>query len=150
MKASHLWTQSYKRSSPCEPWTNSTDARTPATCHSAAMVHKMVSINLGILEKTVVLFFICILFYSTYGDSKPLGKRAINEVQLMHNLGVHKHVEMRQDWLQMKLREIHTASEKKSQEKTGLLPDIVSNLKDLNPREAEDIIAVLEKLMNPS
>lgn len=73
-------------------------------------------------------------------------KRAINEVQLMHNLGVHKHVELRQDWLQTRLREIHTASEKK----TGLLPDVIPNLKDLNPREAEDIIAVLEKLLNPS
>ncbi|XP_026058269.1 parathyroid hormone-like [Carassius auratus] len=114
------------------------------------MVPKMVSINHGLLEKTVVLFSICILFYSTHGDSKPLGKRAINEVQFMHNLGVHKHVELRQDWLQMKLREIHTASEKKNEEKTGLLPDIIPNLKHLNPREAEDIIAVLEKLMNPS
>ncbi len=67
----------------------------------------------------------------------------------MHNLGVHKHVELRQDWLQTKLREIHTASEKKSEEKAGL-PDVIPSLKDLNPREAEDIIAVLEKLMNPS
>ncbi|XP_016425364.1 parathyroid hormone 1a [Sinocyclocheilus rhinocerous] len=114
------------------------------------MVHKMISINLGLLEKTVVLFSICILFYSTHGDGKPLGKRAINEVQLMHNLGVHKHAELRQDWLQMKLREIHTASEKNNEGKTGLLSDIIPNLKDLNPREAEDIIAVLEKLMNPS
>uniref|UniRef100_A0A673HUT0 Parathyroid hormone n=1 Tax=Sinocyclocheilus rhinocerous TaxID=307959 RepID=A0A673HUT0_9TELE len=114
------------------------------------MVHKMVSIHLGFLEKTVVLFSICILFYSTHADSKPLGKRAINEVQLMHNLGVHKHVELRQDWLQMKLREIHTASEKKNEDETGLLPDIITKLTDLNPMEAEDIIAVLEKRMNPS
>ncbi|KAL1247482.1 hypothetical protein QQF64_022858 [Cirrhinus molitorella] len=67
----------------------------------------------------------------------------------MHNLRVHKHVELRQDWLQMKLREIHTAS-KKNEDKTGLAPDIIPELKDLNPREAEDIIAVLERLMNPS
>lgn len=76
-------------------------------------------------------------------------KRAINEVQLMHNLGVHKHVELRQDWLQMKLQEIHTASNK-NEEKTALVPDIIPKLKNLNPREAEDIIAVLESLMNPS
>lgn len=68
----------------------------------------------------------------------------------MHNLGVHKHVELRQDWLQTKLREIHTASIKSTDARTALLPDIIPNLKDLNPREAEDIIAVLEKLMNPS
>ncbi|XP_056107014.1 parathyroid hormone 1a [Rhinichthys klamathensis goyatoka] len=109
------------------------------------------SINLGFLEKTAVFFSICILFYSTNADSKPLSKRAINEVQLMHNLGVHKHAELRQDWLQTKLREIHTAAIKNTgAERTALLPDIFPNLKDLNPREAEDIIAVLEKLMNPS
>ncbi|KAK2867179.1 hypothetical protein Q8A67_025296 [Cirrhinus molitorella] len=113
------------------------------------VAHKMVSISHGFGEKTVVLFSICILFYSTHADSKPLSKRAINEVQLMHNLRVHKHVELRQDWLQMKLREIHTAS-KKNEDKTGLAPDIIPELKDLNPREAEDIIAVLERLMNPS
>lgn len=60
----------------------------------------------------------------------------------MHNLGVHKHVELRQDWLQMKLRGIHTAPVKNT--------DIIPELKELNPGEAEDIIAVLEKLMNPS
>uniref|UniRef100_A0A8C2FQU8 Parathyroid hormone n=1 Tax=Cyprinus carpio TaxID=7962 RepID=A0A8C2FQU8_CYPCA len=115
-----------------------------------SQVNKMVSIHLGFLEKTVVLFSICIFFYSTHADSKPLGKRAINEVQLMHNLGAHKHVELRQDWLQMKLREIHTASEKKNEDKTGHLPDILPKLADLNQMEDEDIIAVLEKLMNPS
>ncbi|XP_059402641.1 parathyroid hormone 1a [Carassius carassius] len=114
-----------------------------------SMVNKMVSIHLGFLEKTVILFSICILFYSTHADSKPLGKRAINEVQLMHNLGVHKHEELRHDWLQMKLREIHTASEKKNEDKTGL-PYIFPKLTDLNQMEDEDIIAVLEKLMNPS
>ncbi|KAI2648393.1 Parathyroid hormone [Labeo rohita] len=113
------------------------------------VIYKMVFINPGLLEKTVLLFSICILFYSTHADSKPLSKRAINEVQLMHNLGVHKHVELRQDWLQMKLQEIHTASNK-NEEKTALVPDIIPKLKNLNPREAEDIIAVLESLMNPS
>lgn len=89
-----------------------------------------------------------ILYFIYLFSSKS--KRAINEVQLMHNLGAHKHVELRQDWLQMKLREIHTASEKKNEDKTGLLPDILPKLADLNQMEDEDIIVVLEKLMNPS
>lgn len=96
-----------------------------------------------------ILFFVRLYYNVFFFSSKS--KRAINEVQLMHNLGVHKHVELRQDWLQTKLREIHTASVKNTDaERTALLPDIISKLKDLNPREAEDIIAVLEKLMNPS
>lgn len=77
----------------------------------------------------------------------PKSKRAINEVQLMHNVGVHKHVELRQDWLLMKLREIHTASvknaEKTDPERTRLPPEIIPKLKDLNSRETEDIIHVL-------
>lgn len=71
----------------------------------------------------------------------------------MHNVGVHKHVELRQDWLLMKLRDIHTASIKNAmkmdQERTKLPPEIIPKLKELNSRETEDIIHVLEKLINP-
>lgn len=70
----------------------------------------------------------------------------------MHNVGVHKHVELRQDWLLMKLREIHTASVKNAEtdpERTRLPPEIIPKLKDLNSRETEDIIHVLEKLISP-
>ncbi|NP_998115.1 parathyroid hormone 1a [Danio rerio] len=102
----------------------------------------MVSIN-GNLLKRVIFVTVFILLFSTNAESRPLrSKRAVNEVQLMHNLGVHKHVELRQDWLQMKLRGIHTASVKNT--------DIIPELKELYPGEAEEIMAVLEKLMNPS
>uniref|UniRef100_A0AAY4DU48 Parathyroid hormone n=1 Tax=Denticeps clupeoides TaxID=299321 RepID=A0AAY4DU48_9TELE len=36
-------------------------------------------------------------------------RRSLSEVQLMHNVGEHKYVQERQDWLQTKLRDIHTA-----------------------------------------
>ncbi|XP_043914985.1 parathyroid hormone [Protopterus annectens] len=55
----------------------------------------------------VLLFhFACFLLKS---DGKPLRKRAISEMQLMHNFGEHKHLLARQDWLQMKLKDVHTA-----------------------------------------
>lgn len=38
-------------------------------------------------------------------------KRSVSEMQLMHNLGEHRHTVERQDWLQMKLQDVHSALE---------------------------------------
>lgn len=35
----------------------------------------------------------------------------MSEMQLMHNLGEHRHTVERQDWLQMKLQDVHSALE---------------------------------------
>lgn len=80
-------------------------------------------------------------------------KRSISEVQLMHNLGEHKHVQERQDWLQMKLRDIHTASLRNAErgEKVRtrrLLPEDLLDLEELTPNEVEYILNILEKLLN--
>ncbi|KAF5897960.1 parathyroid hormone [Clarias magur] len=42
-------------------------------------------------------------------DSRPLSRRAISEVQLMHSVGLRKHIQQRQDWLQEHMQDIHTA-----------------------------------------
>ncbi|KPP66627.1 hypothetical protein Z043_114851 [Scleropages formosus] len=47
---------------------------------------------------------------------RPLRKRSLGEVQLMHNLGEHKYVQQRQEWLQMKLKSIHTALMRNAEE----------------------------------
>ncbi|KAL7885488.1 hypothetical protein AOLI_G00057830 [Acnodon oligacanthus] len=36
-------------------------------------------------------------------------RRSISEVQLMHTVGIHKHEQQRQQWLQVKMLELHTA-----------------------------------------
>uniref|UniRef100_A0A4W5KG19 Parathyroid hormone n=1 Tax=Hucho hucho TaxID=62062 RepID=A0A4W5KG19_9TELE len=90
------------------------------------------------LDVKVVLISLCILYYSTLSEGRPMIKRSISEVQLMHNLGEHKHVQERQDWLQMKLRDIHTAS---------LRSDLL-DLEELTPNEVEYILNILEKLLN--
>lgn len=36
-------------------------------------------------------------------------RRSVSEVQLMHSVSVHKHVQQRQDWLQEHMQDIHTA-----------------------------------------
>uniref|UniRef100_A0A3B3B521 Parathyroid hormone n=1 Tax=Oryzias melastigma TaxID=30732 RepID=A0A3B3B521_ORYME len=63
------------------------------------------------LETLVLLVFIacCIT------EAKPLRKRSISEMQLMHNLQEHKQVGERQDWLQEKLKKIISPSNKPQQ-----------------------------------
>ncbi|KAI5105529.1 parathyroid hormone 1a [Silurus meridionalis] len=42
-------------------------------------------------------------------DCRPLSRRSVSEVQLMHSVGLHKHIQQRQDWLQEHMQDIHTA-----------------------------------------
>ncbi|XP_055791032.1 parathyroid hormone 1a [Salvelinus fontinalis] len=102
------------------------------------------------LDIKVVLVSLCILYYSTLSEGRPLRKRSVSEVQLMHNLGEHKHVQLRQDWLQMKLRDIHTASLRNAErvEKVrtrSLLPEDLPDLEELTSNEVK---YMLEKLLN--
>uniref|UniRef100_A0A3P9A3C9 Parathyroid hormone n=1 Tax=Esox lucius TaxID=8010 RepID=A0A3P9A3C9_ESOLU len=108
----------------------------------------------------VALISFCILFYATQSEGRPLRhivfhrKRSVSEVQLMHNLGEHKHVQERQDWLQVKLRDIHTASlqnpERVDKVRTRrLLPGDLPDLEDLTSNEVESILNILEELLNP-
>uniref|UniRef100_A0A3B3SI05 Parathyroid hormone n=1 Tax=Paramormyrops kingsleyae TaxID=1676925 RepID=A0A3B3SI05_9TELE len=58
--------------------------------------------------KTILIFIFYIICFSK-SEGGPVRKRSLGEVQLMHNLGEHKHVQERQDWLQKRLMDIHTA-----------------------------------------
>ncbi|CDQ61628.1 unnamed protein product [Oncorhynchus mykiss] len=94
------------------------------------------------LDVKVVLISLCILCYSTQSEGRPVIKRSISEVQLMHNLGEHKH-----------LRDIHTASLRNAErgEKVRtrrLLPEDLLDLEELTPNEVEYILNILEKLLN--
>ncbi|KAM9266605.1 LOW QUALITY PROTEIN: parathyroid hormone [Cariama cristata] len=60
------------------------------------------------LARTAILY--AMLF--TNSDGRPMmKKRSVSEMQLMHNLGEHRHTVERQDWLQMKLQDVHSALE---------------------------------------
>ncbi|KAB5571620.1 hypothetical protein PHYPO_G00227150 [Pangasianodon hypophthalmus] len=61
------------------------------------------------LEKTMVFLCVCVLYSSMRTDSRPLSRRSVSEVQLMHSVGVRKHIQQRQDWLQEHMQDIHTA-----------------------------------------
>ncbi|XP_062434013.1 parathyroid hormone [Rhea pennata] len=59
------------------------------------------------LAKTAIIFYAICFF--TKCDGRPMMKRSVSEMQLMHNLGEHRHAVERQDWLQMKLQDVHSA-----------------------------------------
>ncbi|NXX67149.1 PTHY protein, partial [Spizella passerina] len=54
---------------------------------------------------------LCAMCFFTTSDGRPLVRRSVSEMQLMHNLGEHRHAVERQDWLQMKLQDVHSALE---------------------------------------
>uniref|UniRef100_A0A667ZLY6 Parathyroid hormone n=1 Tax=Myripristis murdjan TaxID=586833 RepID=A0A667ZLY6_9TELE len=58
----------------------------------------------------ILVISICLLHLCTVCEGRPLRRRSVSEVQLMHNLREHKQVQDRRDWLQTRLRDIHTAS----------------------------------------
>lgn len=79
-------------------------------------------------------------------------KRTVSEVQLMHNLGEHKQVQERREWLQMRLRGIHTAPGRDSSGEAGrtrrrLRPEELPDLSDLTPEEIQYALNFLEKLL---
>uniref|UniRef100_A0A8D0APQ3 Parathyroid hormone n=2 Tax=Percidae TaxID=8165 RepID=A0A8D0APQ3_SANLU len=75
------------------------------------------------LDYKLVFISLCILHLFTLCEARPLRKRTVSEVQLMHNLGELKQVQERQVWLQMKLRGIHTAPAWGSSGEAGMTPE---------------------------
>ncbi|KAJ8002775.1 hypothetical protein DPEC_G00162460 [Dallia pectoralis] len=101
----------------------------------------------------VALVSFCILYYAILSEGRPLRRRSVSEVQLMHNLGEHKHMQERQDWLQMKLSNIHTVSSQnpermESVRSRSLLPEDLPDLEDLTSNEVKSIMNILEKLFD--
>ncbi|XP_059201562.1 parathyroid hormone 1b [Centropristis striata] len=79
--------------------------------------------SLRFLETLVLMFFLA----SLHIQAKPLRKRTISEVQLMHNVREHKQVGDRQDWLQEKLKDIVVASAKPQHRQSGNIKNIFPN-----------------------
>ncbi|KAM5138564.1 uncharacterized protein ACMZJ9_017111 [Mantella aurantiaca] len=51
-------------------------------------------------------------------EGKPVTRRAVSEMQLMHNYGDFRHTLQRQEWLQTKLQNLYPASVSTPQEST--------------------------------
>uniref|UniRef100_A0A8C9X9R8 Parathyroid hormone n=1 Tax=Sander lucioperca TaxID=283035 RepID=A0A8C9X9R8_SANLU len=79
--------------------------------------------SLRYLETLVLILFLA----SLHIEAKPLRKRSISEVQLMHNVREHKQVGDRQDWLQEKLKDIIVVSAKPQHGQSGNIKNIFPN-----------------------
>ncbi|XP_017177534.1 parathyroid hormone isoform X1 [Mus musculus] len=64
---------------------------------------KMMSAN-TVAKVMIIMLAVCLL---TQTDGKPVRKRAVSEIQLMHNLGKHLASMERMQWLRRKLQDMH-------------------------------------------
>ncbi|XP_065694073.1 parathyroid hormone [Patagioenas fasciata] len=76
----------------------------------------------NLVRTAIILYAICFFMKS---DGRPMMKRSVSEMQLMHNLGEHRHAMERQDWLQMKLQDVHSALEDARTQRPRNKDDIV-------------------------
>ncbi|KAG8524280.1 Parathyroid hormone [Galemys pyrenaicus] len=81
---------------------NSFDLRSPVT-KTTPSLGKMMSAK-DMVKVMVVMFAVCFLAKS---DGKPIKKRSVSEIQLMHNLGNHLNSMERVEWLRRKLQDVH-------------------------------------------
>uniref|UniRef100_A0A672HKE1 Parathyroid hormone n=1 Tax=Salarias fasciatus TaxID=181472 RepID=A0A672HKE1_SALFA len=71
----------------------------------------------GIMERRALLpllLWLCVVLLSVHvhvhGAGRPLRKRTVSEVQLMHDLGEHRRAQERREWLQTRIRGLRTAA----------------------------------------
>uniref|UniRef100_A0A669DCR2 Parathyroid hormone n=2 Tax=Oreochromis TaxID=8139 RepID=A0A669DCR2_ORENI len=89
---------------------------------------------MGKIDYKILLISLCLLHFSVHCQGRPLSKRTVSEVQFMHNLGEHKQVQERREWLQMRLRGIHAE---------------LDELSDLTSDEIQHALNVLDELLKP-
>ncbi|KAE8606215.1 hypothetical protein XENTR_v10010638 [Xenopus tropicalis] len=74
-------------------------------------------------DLTKIGIILCGLSYLTECGCRPVKRRAVSELQLMHNYGEFIHSSQRQEWLQMKLQDMYSASVSTPQESTPKIAD---------------------------
>ncbi|XP_030416199.1 parathyroid hormone [Gopherus evgoodei] len=84
----------------------------------------MISVK-DMVKTAVIVYAICFFAKS---DGRPATKRSVSEMQLMHNFGEHLHTVERQDWLQQKLQDVHSA------------PEALVDDRTQRPRKKDDIV----------
>ncbi|XP_041651129.1 parathyroid hormone 1a [Cheilinus undulatus] len=113
---------------------------------------RIIMVNMQNLGSKIMIMSLCILHVLTLCEGGPMRKRTVSEVQFMHNLGEHRQLQERRDWLQMRLRGIHSAPSRSSSGEAGRLrrrprPEELADLSDLTPEEFQYAIKILEKLL---
>ncbi|MEE6498909.1 hypothetical protein FKM82_003250 [Ascaphus truei] len=72
-----------------------------------------------ITDLTQIGIILCGVSFFTKCEGKPVKRRAVSEMQLMHNYGEFIHSLERQEWLQLKLQNLYPASVSTPQESTS-------------------------------
>ncbi|XP_042337327.1 parathyroid hormone-like [Plectropomus leopardus] len=111
-------------------------------------------VNKRSLDHKTVFLSLCILHLLTLCGGRPLRKRTVSEVQLMHNIGELKQVQERRDWLQLRLQGIHTAPAWRpgsggevDRARRRLRPEDLPDLSDMTPEDIQHALNLLEKLL---
>ncbi|XP_049928273.1 parathyroid hormone 1a [Epinephelus moara] len=109
-------------------------------------------VNMQNLDFKIVFISLCILHLFTLYEGRPLRKRTVSEVQLMHNIGELKQVQERREWLQMRLQGIHTAPARGSsgeadRARRRLRPDELPDLSDMTTEDIQYALNLLDKLL---
>ncbi|KAM4845471.1 parathyroid hormone isoform 2-T2 [Thomomys bottae] len=93
-----MWYQGIEPGSSCMLGKHSTTRP-----NSQALLVKMMSTK----NMAKVMMIVLVICFLTKTDGKPVRKRAVSEIQLMHNLGKHLASMERVEWLRKKLQDVH-------------------------------------------
>ncbi|KAM4734998.1 parathyroid hormone 1a [Anableps anableps] len=101
------------------------------------------------MDFKICFIFFCVVHLSIYCQGRPLSKRTVSEVQLMHNLRHHQQVQERREWLQTRIQDIHNAAGLASSgDMEGWRRRLHSDeLTGLTPAEIQEALDFLEKLL---
>ncbi|XP_020555266.1 parathyroid hormone-like [Oryzias latipes] len=108
--------------------------------------HQIIKIYLQGMDYRVLLISLCILHFSIHCQGRPLSKRTVSEMQLMHNLGQQKQVEDRREWLLMRVRGIHNPAGRRG---GGGDPAEARRRRRLTAEDIRDALDLLEHLLEP-
>ncbi|TKS72984.1 Parathyroid hormone [Collichthys lucidus] len=93
------------------------------------------------------LISLCVLHLFTQCEGRPLRKRTVSEVQLMHNVGVHQRVKERQNWLLTRLQGVSSGSSvETTRTKRRLSPEELSDLSGMTPEEIQYALDLFDSL----
>ncbi|XP_068579892.1 parathyroid hormone 1a [Cebidichthys violaceus] len=107
------------------------------------------------LDYKNVFISLCIVHLLALSEGRPLRKRTVSEVQLMHDLGELKQVQERRQWLQMRLQlqGAHTGPTswgsigEAGRPRRRLRPEELPDLSDMTPEEIQLALNLLENLL---
>uniref|UniRef100_G3NCX9 Parathyroid hormone n=1 Tax=Gasterosteus aculeatus TaxID=69293 RepID=G3NCX9_GASAC len=93
------------------------------------------------LDRRNVLISLCIVHLLALSEGRPVRKRAVSEVQLMHDLGALKQARERRQWLQRRLQGAHAGLTRRER------PEEPPELSGMTPEEIQLALNLLERLL---